>query len=317
MNFSSSQIESNGFHLVQLKDETNNTTVQILPAFGALLHTFNIIVNDSPFNIIDNYSNQADVDETLGTSFKSSKLSPFACRIANAQYTYNGQLFEFENKFVDGNAIHGLLYNKSFDVVDLFADDEQATVLLKYNYKSDDAAYPYHYRCEVRYSLLPQNNLQLQTTVINLCEQIIPMQDGWHPYFTLGDKVDDYLVQMHTDALVEFDEKLVPTGKLIDYNAFTDEKIFGNTQLDNCFLLAEDFSGAACTITNPKNGISIQFYPDDHYPFLQVYTPPHRNSIAVENLSGAPDCFNNKMGLVLLPPGHAQTFTVNYKTSIL
>ena len=55
---------------------------------------------------------------------------------------------------------------------------------------------------------------------------------------------------------------------------------------------------------------------DASYPYLQIYTPPGRDSIAVENLSGAPDCFNNKMGLHLLQPAHSQIFTVRYTVSV-
>jgi aldose 1-epimerase len=49
---------------------------------------------------------------------------------------------------------------------------------------------------------------------------------------------------------------------------------------------------------------------------LQIYTPATRDSIAVENLSGAPDCFNNGMGLLLLQPGHSQIFTVRYLVNV-
>ena len=38
------------------------------------------------------------------------------------------------------------------------------------------------------------------------------------------------------------------------------------------------------------------------YNFLQVYTPPHRKSIAIEPMTCAPDAFNNKDGLIVLGP---------------
>ncbi|MGL6269156.1 MAG: hypothetical protein ACRC2O_14590, partial [Chitinophagaceae bacterium] len=60
-------------------------------------------------------------------------------------------------------------------------------------------------------------------------------------------------------------------------------------------------------------GMAIEFHPDKSYPYLQLYTPPHRNSIAIENLSAAPDAFNNGMGLVTLEPDHTRTFSTRYK----
>jgi aldose 1-epimerase len=67
---------------------------------------------------------------------------------------------------------------------------------------------------------------------------------------------------------------------------------------------------------NPANQVWLSIFTNSHYPYLQIYTPPHRKSIALENLSGAPDCFNNGMGLLMLPPNRSQTFTVWYQTGV-
>jgi aldose 1-epimerase len=50
-----------------------------------------------------------------------------------------------------------------------------------------------------------------------------------------------------------------------------------------------------------------------NYPYLQVYTPDHRRSIAIENLSSPPDSFNNLMGLITLGPEDSATFHLQYK----
>jgi aldose 1-epimerase len=313
MSFKTFTSEENGIGLINLQDQSTNTLVSVVPQYGAMLHAFAIQSKDGLLNIIDNYASKAAIEKDLALSFKSSKLSPFACRIPEGKYLYDGEIFEITNKFVDGTAIHGLLYNKPFLVVDEFADDEQASVLLKYNYREEDDGYPFSYRCEIRYTLLPKNVLQLQTTIINLDDLAIPMCDGWHPYFKLGGNINNWQFYFNAAAIVEFDEKLVPTGQLLSYEAFNEVKAIADTQLDNCFLLNEDETYAACTLRNPKNGLQVSFFPDENYRYLQVYTPPHRTSIAIENLSAAPDAFNNKMGLLLLPPRHTHTFTVHYQ----
>lgn len=63
--------------------------------------------------------------------------------------------------------------------------------------------------------------------------------------------------------------------------------------------------------------VQLEIRPDKQYPYLQIYTPPHRNSIAIENLSAAPDAFNNKMGLITLQPGENIIFTTTYKITPL
>ena len=39
-------------------------------------------------------------------------------------------------------------------------------------------------------------------------------------------------------------------------------------------------------------------------------------TIALENLSGAPDCFNNGIGLTILPPGGEKRFTARYRLDV-
>ncbi|MEJ7677226.1 MAG: hypothetical protein WKG06_05005 [Segetibacter sp.] len=52
------------------------------------------------------------------------------------------------------------------------------------------------------------------TTVTNIDKQLIPVVDGWHPYFTLGNTINDYQLEFQSKEMLEFDENLIPTGKL-------------------------------------------------------------------------------------------------------
>lgn len=313
MSFKISHFTENDIQLVQVTNEATGTFIQVAPAYGAMLHAFTVKHKEGWHNVIDNYSSKEQIEAELAMSYKSSKLSPFVCRINEGKYKYEGELFEFENKFIDGTAIHGLLFNKPFVLVDEFADDEQGSVVFKYNYKEETEGYPFFYRCEIRYTLLPQSVVQLQTTIINLDDLVIPIADGWHPYFSLGGLVDDYDFFFNAEGKLEFDDKLLPTGKTIGYREFAEEKKIGTASFDNCFVLVQDESVPACTIYNEATGLGVELYPDNSYPFLQVYTPPHRKSIAIENLSAAPDAFNNKIGLLLLQPRHTHSFTTHYK----
>ena len=69
-------------HQVVLAAAGNGTQVIVLPEYGAMLHAFTVQTKNGPHNIIDNYSSAGEIKASLATSYKSSKLSPFACRIA-------------------------------------------------------------------------------------------------------------------------------------------------------------------------------------------------------------------------------------------
>jgi aldose 1-epimerase len=316
MSFSIRHVNENGLDLVRLTDDDNGTTIDVLPDHGATLHGFRVRdAAGSLFNVIDNYRDAGELEKEMSRSFKGPKLSPFPCRIPNGAYHYDGRDYRFGHLFADGTAIHGLLYDKSFTVT---AEDGNgaAMVAMEYHYDNADPGYPFKYHCQVRYELHPNSLLEATTTVTNFDKVTIPIADGWHPYWRLGGRANDWQLQFHSEAIVDFDERLVPTGGLTQYGEFATPRLLSDTFLDNCFVLKPELVSAACELFNPANGLRVSFYPDSAYPYLQLYTPATRDSIAVENLSGAPDCFNNKMGLTLLGPGHSQIFTVRYKVSI-
>ncbi|MGZ5255879.1 MAG: aldose epimerase family protein, partial [Flavitalea sp.] len=98
----------------------------------------------------------------------------------------------------------------------------------------------------------------------------------------------------------------------IDYPDFNSPAHIGVRKLDNCFVLQENEKGNDCTLKDPS-GLTLSIHSDKQYPFFQIYSPDHRKCIALENISVAPDCFNNKLGLILLKPGETERFTVQYK----
>jgi aldose 1-epimerase len=317
MQYSIGHVEEQGLQLLQLKDEQSGTIVSLLPGFGALIQAWTVKSGEHTINIIDSYNSLDQLKKELASSFRGSKLSPFPCRIPEGKYSFDGVHYEFANKFIDGSVIHGLLYDKPFTVTNEFAARDSASVTMEYVYRKDDDQFPFEYACQVVYTLFPEQVLQVQTTLINHGKSALPIADGWHPYFALGDKVDEWMMYFNASALVEFDHRLVPTGNTTPYELFNQPTKIGSTELDNCFLINVESGHPACELFNPNNKLKISFYPDSGYPYLQIYTPPHRKSIAIENLTSAPDSFNNKMGLTILQPSSPQTLTLQYKVSLL
>jgi aldose 1-epimerase len=306
------------FNKVVLKDSTTNTTVEILPACGAMLHAFTVINNGSALNVIDGYEDEKDFKTNLtGKGFKGSKLSPFVCRLKNGRYNFGHKEYTTNKFFLEKHAIHGLIYDAAFTVINKWANEKSAGVTLSYQYTATDNGYPFKYSCAVTYELKKENALTITTTITNNDEGIIPMQDGWHPYFTFGGSINDLQFEFQSKEIVEFDSGLVPTGKLIPYEEFGSLKKIGDTQLDNCFTVNFAECQPMCVLRDAAKKLQIEIHPDKTYPYLQIYTPPHRNSIAIENLSGAPDAFNNGMGVTVLTPGETASFTTMYKITSL
>jgi aldose 1-epimerase len=299
------------FPVINLTNNEDASFVQVY-AFGALLNAFKIA--DS-INLIDGFTSPQDAHDNITNGFKSAKLSPFVCRLNKGKYFFNNQEHTIDKFYLEEEAIHGLLYDAIFTIVDQYADNNGSFVTLEYDYSKKDEGFPFSYGCIVSYSLERNNGLLIETTVKNHSDTIMPVTDGWHPYFVLGDNVNETSMQLNSEKMIEFNTQLIPTGNALVYKKFQQPEIIGETFLDNCFLLNEN-NLPACILKNNRSGLRLSIQPERSYPYLQIYTPAHRRSIAVENLSAAPDSFNNKMGLKILQPEETCSFKTTYIASL-
>ncbi|MBS1627807.1 MAG: aldose 1-epimerase [Bacteroidetes bacterium] len=310
MRFTVSVIDNS---IINLTDTTNNCQA-VIYSFGALLNEFSIEKNNKKINIIDGFHSVKDAKTNVSQAFKSSKLSPFVCRMKNGEYYFNNQLFKIEKFYLLTDAIHGLLYDASFSIITTHADNNCASVGLKYVYTATDKGYLFPYEIFVNWKLEANNNLSVATTLLHHNQQSIPIADGWHPYFSLSECIDDCMLQFDSAEQFEFDTTLIPTGKKIKDDRFIQGASLKNIELDNCFELANP-GKSNCILKTKDMQLTIQ--PSSQYPFLQIYTPPHRKSIAIENLSALPNCFNNNIGLLLLEPEKQISFKTTYTIKLL
>ncbi|MEI8059604.1 MAG: aldose 1-epimerase [Ferruginibacter sp.] len=312
-------ITDTAFEKVVLFDDVTNTSAAIIPSCGAILHAFTVLHNGTAINIVDGYNSQTDFENCVAEKgFKSCKLSPFACRINNATYQFEGRQYFIEKFLLNGSALHGLIYDAVFSVTKNWANEDGAGVELYYQYKATDNGYPFTYTCKVVYELKKDSALTITTAITNTHHAAIPMQDGWHPYFSFGGSVNELQLLLNSTSMVAFSEALIPTGDLVNYTDFEQLRPIGKTELDNCFVLKTASTGPSCLLKDDNQQIQLEIYADKSYPYLQIYIPPHRNSIAIENLSAPPDAFNNNMGLIVLQPASTIHFTTTYKiTSLL
>jgi aldose 1-epimerase len=241
--------------------------------------------------------------------FKGGKMSPFSCRIQNGQYTFEDKTYTIEKFYHEKHALHGILYDALFSVELTETDDQGAYLHLKYHYEATDKGFPFAYTVLIKWHLLKNNVVTAETIITNLTDSTIPMMDGWHPYFKLDASVNDTFIELKANGKIEYDEMLLPTEKILDENEFAMSKKIGALHLDNCYLV--NASANTCVLENEKYQLIVQ--PLMNYPYLQLYTPADRKSIAIENLSGIPNCFNNKIGLQLMKPHQNLVLKTSYQ----
>ena len=277
--------------------------------YGGLLNRYEIRRPDGTwFNIVKAYDTPQHARESLTEWFRSGKLSPYACRLRHGKYSFDGKAYQCGKFKLAEHAAHGLMYDREFALVNSHADGQSAEVEIRADYAQDDSGYPFPFSLTVRYRL-SADGLSIRSTVRNQGATAMPLADGWHPYFTLGGKTDDWSLEIDSSKRLGFDADLVPDGSMIDDTRFQTTSSLAGIELDNSFVLARS-KPAACTLSG--NGLTLSIYPDASYPYLQIFTPSTRDTIAIENLSGAPDCFNNGLGLIKLNAGEEAVFETRY-----
>jgi aldose 1-epimerase len=306
--------------LIEKKQE-DNTVVIVLQnsrtkafaeifSFGALLNGYGFL-QEKIINCIDGYANAKAAFAEKETWFKSCFLSPFVCRLNAGKFLINNKLFTIDKFYMGKHAIHGLVYDLDYKICKQQVAETFCCVSLQAQYMPNDNGFPFNYEIEHEYRL-DENGLTVTSLITNKSNMAMPYAQGWHPYFRLNETVEDCSLQVSSNKQVEFDMELIPTKKLIYNSTYLNPTVIKNTMLDDCFILEND---KKAILKNSKYSFVVKAIKG--YNYMQIFTPDHRKNIAIEVLSGVPDCFNNGMGLLQINPGETKEFTVNYRLELL
>ena len=238
-------------------------------------------------------------------SFASSILFPFANRIKDGAYSFNNEKFQLEkNQVEEQNALHGFVHNKRFKVIVKEALGDTAKITLTHNELNKTAGFPYTYSIEVTY-IFEDKTLSLQVRVKNTDSKTFPFTIGWHPYF-ISDNLPKSTLEFDCDKKLILGDRNITTGVEDVKNKVALN--IENKQLDDCWVLNSD----KVQFKTPK--YQLNFSSSVKNNFLQAYTPPRLNTIAIEPTTGVSDSFNNNIGLQTLEPN--KEYRITWKINI-
>lgn len=287
-------------------------SAEILPQYGAALNAFHIIArNGDIVNIIDGYLSDTEPAETAAL-YKGVFLFPFPNRLKDGKWKYNGQTLQFPiNEKARNNALHGFLFDAKFEIEETSASVEMASVLLRYRPKSIPKYYPFDYQMEIEYILTEGQGLAVKTKVQNINKIDLPYGLGFHPYFKTGSSINDLIFQMADVKSLDVDSQMIPNGAKTNFRLFDNPQIIGETSLDTCFeILKPDIFKVHILDTEKKLKFTVwQESGIDGLGYLQIYTPPHRKSIAIEPMTSKANALQDQSpDLQILEAGNAQTY---------
>lgn len=240
------------------------------------------------------------------TTYASSILFPFANRVKDGRYNFNKKNYQLEtNHKEEQNALHGFVYNKTFKNIKQDVSETHAEIVLKYVEQNKSIGFPFTYNIEVTYKFY-ENSLSLTLLVKNTDTNTFPFTIGWHPYF-LSKNLHESALRFNSKQQLEIGKRNITTGvkKFDSSNPFK----IKDQQLDDCWILNSEI----IHFDTPSYQITINSSEKNN--FLQLYTPPKPNYIAIEPTTGVSDSFNNKIGLQTLDPNKSYKITWNLKIS--
>lgn len=282
-----------------LAQESGSPSFAVIPELGAALQSLRF----EGVEVLD--SDQTPEEADANRWSKGRLLFPFPNRLQDGAYTWEGRSYQFPlNDPGTGNALHGFGLNKPFEVEAAELGAESGALICSYAYDGSLEAYPFPFIFEAVYELSgPQFSVTLRCH--NTGDTPIPFGFGWHPYFRLDDESADRMsLQLPALDMVGIDERMIPTGKFYPYDEFAVLRPLGATVLDNCFRATVDGPELRLTLAGSRG--KLHYWHElgpGKYPFLQVFTPPHRQSVAIEPMSCNVDAFHNGQGLLRLLPG--------------
>ncbi|AVI50986.1 hypothetical protein C5O00_07275 [Pukyongia salina] len=266
---------------------------KIVPAFGGSIQE--LVVNNKP--IIEGVTSNKAGQKKYLQMCNSAILFPFPNRIKHGRYRFMDKTHSLPvNEPTNNNAIHGIVYTKSFKVISF----TENSISLSYIHQGS-TGFPFPFSIELHYTFYLQN-IELKVLVRNTGDSSFPFGIGWHPYFHTEDQ-SETIIRFSSDTIYEVDDQMIPVrSKQEEFKELKLEK----AEIDNAFQL----NNTDVRLIAPKYKLKLQV-PDDSY--LQLFTPDHRGSVAIEPISCIADAFNNRIGLKVLQPGKKFSWPLSLK----
>jgi aldose 1-epimerase len=255
-------------------------------------------------------------------------LFPFPNRIKGAKYTWRGREYALKPHDQFGNAIHGLISDRSWRVIAQTRDAVTGEFQLSKDAPDLRALWPADFRIRVSYQLVG-GCLKSRIVVFNPDSVPLPWGFGTHPYFKVplkpGGDAGKCLIEVPAKSIWELVD-CVPTGKIVPVDPPRDLRsapALSTLKLDDVYTDVTMEHGCCRTrIVDEAAGMQVLQVSDSLFREQVVYTPPHGKSVCIEPYTCTTDAVNLTergipCGLQVLEPGQETTTWIDIKASAL
>lgn len=234
-------------------------------------------------------------------------LFPFPGRLRQGRFTFEGR--EYQLPLTDAtrqHAIHGFTPRHRWRVVDSRTGADFATVTGEFHLARDlpeaVGQWPSDFQLRVTYRL-QTDHLRVEAAIHNVGSGRLPCGLGYHGYFRIPGMpepdIGRCVLQAYGEQLWRSENQL-PTGErhnLLPELDFRHGQSIGKTALDHVFtgLNGPPVDGGMielARLSHPAIAGVLQVVADRSFRELVLFTPPHRQAIAIEPYTCSADAAN-------------------------
>ncbi len=205
-----------------------------------------------------------------------ASIGRYAGRISNGEFKLEGKKYSLFQK--NGVHLHGGFRGLQHKIWNLETENKTLNPSITLGCFSEDMeeGYPGNLKIEVKYTLSEDDELQIEYSATT--DKKTPVNLTNHTYFNLNGKgsVSNHQLCINAENILEVDEKLMPTGKLLPLENhpknFSEAKEIQLLEVDDTFVLEKDKKIAAIVYSS-QTGIEMQVITNQ--PAVVVYIPEH------------------------------------------
>jgi aldose 1-epimerase len=235
-------------------------------------------------------------------------LFPFPGRLREGKLPYQGETYQLPlTDSTKQHAIHGFTPRNPWREIAGVSDADSASVTGQLNLGKDLPAsrdhWPADFNLNVTYRLFA-DRLRVEAVVENLGPGPLPFGLGYHPYFRLPGVTDPdvggHVLQANVGQVWEADANNLPTGERKEVPPpldFRRPRPIGSTTLDNVLTGVRGPTEPGglvelAVLSHPSSTHHVRFLADTSFRDLVLFTPAHRQAVAIEPYTCSADASN-------------------------
>jgi len=313
--------EEDGRTVYVLEDGAARAHAWVVPGLGCNAYRFSVEPDEHEVGIIEPPPTLDDLQQSP-SRYGIPILFPFPGRVAGGRFGFRGRDYALRVRAAAGNAIHGFVYDRPWQVIASGASERDGAVLVS-RFESQAfpelaAQYPAAFRLDLTYRLRGWS-LGIEARAENVGREALPLGYGLHPYLHApidhGASAGGCVIQVPVTRRWELAE-LLPTGRILPM----EEDLASGVSLegrafDDVYtgvIAAED--GSRAVLSDTKARLAVTVAADPQFREWVVYTPP-RPAVCFEPYTCVPDALNLHSrgidaGLIVLEPGEWRSWRV-------